>query len=70
MADFLLLITQLHPNLLAANSAGLDRLMIFMVVFIGSPGYLKNPFLRSKLTDVLHMWLPPRADQNSGFRRT
>lgn len=68
MAEFLLIISQMHPELLQANSAGLDGLMLFMVVFIGSPSYLKNPWLRSKLTDILHLWLP-RDSQSNSFRR-
>lgn len=68
MAEFLLIISQLHPELLQANAVGLDGLMLFMVVFIGSPGYLKNPWLRSKLTDILHHWLP-RDNQPNSFRR-
>ena len=69
MAEFLLAITQLQPALLQENAHGLDGLMLFMVVFIGSPQYLKNPFLRSKLTDVLHLWLP-RTDNSNSFTRT
>jgi ubiquitin conjugation factor E4 B len=69
MAEFLLIITQLQPQLLQANAAGLDGLMLFMVVFIGSPGYLRSPWLRSKLTEILHAWLPRDGNSNS-FRRT
>ena len=70
MAEFLLTTSYMHPNLLQANSSGLDGLMLFMVVFIGSPTYLKNPWLRSKLTEILHAWLPPRDDRAANsFRR-
>lgn len=68
MAEFMITITHMHPDLLQANSQGLDGLMLFMVVFIGSPTYLKNPWLRSKLTDILHAWLP-RDDRSNSFRR-
>lgn len=69
LAEFLLTLSNMHPELLQANSAGLDGLMLFMVVFIGSPGYLKSPWLRSKLTDILHIWLPRDDQQGNSFRR-
>jgi len=38
------------------------------VTFIGSPKHIKSPYLRSKLSEVLHAWLP-QGDANGGFRR-
>lgn len=32
----------------------LEEILVFMVVFMGSPGYVKNPFLRSRISEV---WL-------------
>eukprot|EP00899_Mesostigma_viride_P025855 jgi/Mesvir1/6454/Mv19535-RA.1 len=36
----------------------LEELMNFMVVMVGSPLYLKNPYLRAKMVEVLSMWIP------------
>lgn len=30
----------------------LDEILVFMVVFMGSPGYVKNPFVRSRISEV------------------
>jgi hypothetical protein len=47
--------------------------MIFLVVFMGSPKYVKSPYLRSKLSDVLREWLPQSEDtpswRRAGMRR-
>lgn len=32
--------------------------MDFLVVFIGSPTYVKNPYLRAKFVEVLRHWMP------------
>lgn len=56
LAEWLLYVTRMQPQLLAGQR--LDELMLFMVVFMGSPGYIRNPYLRSKLSEVVHAWLP------------
>jgi ubiquitin conjugation factor E4 B len=66
MAEWLLLLTRAHPNLLQGQR--LDELMLFFVVFIGSPAYVRSPYLRSKLTEVMHAWLP-QQEQGGGFGR-
>jgi hypothetical protein len=38
------------------------------VTFIGSPKHIRSPYLRSKLSEVLHAWLP-QGEVNPGFRR-
>jgi hypothetical protein len=38
------------------------------VTFIGSPKHIRSPYLRSKLSEVLHAWLP-QAEVNQSFRR-
>lgn len=67
MAEWLLLLTRTHPNLLQGQR--LDELMLFFVVFIGSPAYVRSPYLRSKLTEVMHAWLPQQQDAPGGFGR-
>ena len=38
--------------------------MLFLVVFISSPNYIKSSHLRSKLADILHTWLPQEDNQS------
>ena len=45
------------------NSVRMDEIMLFLVVFMGSPSYVKSSHLRSKLSEVLHVWMPQDDDQ-------
>lgn len=36
-----------------------------MVVFLGSPLHMKNPYLRSKFVEILADWLPDRCPTGS-----
>jgi hypothetical protein len=38
------------------------------VTFIGARRHIRSPYLRSKLSEVLHAWLP-QGDATPGFRR-
>eukprot|EP00898_Chlorokybus_atmophyticus_P007588 jgi/Chlat1/7830/Chrsp66S00575 len=40
------------------DAATLNDLTSFMIVFMGSPLYIKNPYLRAKMVEVLSYWLP------------
>jgi hypothetical protein len=67
IAEYLLYITRFHYRLLAHQR--LDDLMLFMVIFMGSPHYIRNPYLRSKLSEVVHAWLPQGTESTSFVRR-
>lgn len=56
LADFLLFVSRLAPHRLEGER--LDEFMDFLVLFTGSPLYVKNPYLRSKFVDVLRHWMP------------
>lgn len=56
LADYLLFISRFAPQRLAGER--LDEFMDFLVVFTGSPLYVKNPYLRSKFIKVLLAWMP------------
>ncbi|GBF98629.1 ubiquitin conjugation factor E4-like [Raphidocelis subcapitata] len=66
MAEALLSASRYAPHTLA--TARLDDMMLVLVTFIGSPKHIRSPYLRSKLSEVIHAWLP-QADVNPGFRR-
>lgn len=38
-----------------------EDLTSFMVVFVGSPLHVKNPYLRAKFVEILADWLPERC---------
>ncbi|KAG0460236.1 hypothetical protein HPP92_023364 [Vanilla planifolia] len=39
----------------------LDDFLNFIIMFMASPSYLKNPYLRAKMVEVLNCWLPQRS---------
>lgn len=66
MAEVMLHASRYAPHTLAQMR--LDDMMLFMVTFIGSPKHIRSPYLRSKLSEVLHAWLP-QGDTSPTFRR-
>lgn len=34
--------------------------MNFIIMFMGSPEYIRNPYLRAKMVEVLNCWMPRR----------
>ena len=50
LCELMLYVGQTNPK--ALEGLQLEEIMIFMVVFMGSPGYVKNPFLRSRISEV------------------
>eukprot|EP00271_Cylindrocystis_brebissonii_P000919 TRINITY_DN11118_c0_g1_i1.p1 TRINITY_DN11118_c0_g1~~TRINITY_DN11118_c0_g1_i1.p1 ORF type:complete len:1080 (-),score=209.96 TRINITY_DN11118_c0_g1_i1:1215-4454(-) len=53
-----LLMASKIPHVL--DVARLDEMMSFLVMFVGSPLHIKNPYLRAKMVDVLTHWMPAR----------
>ncbi|KAI3897369.1 hypothetical protein MKX03_021964 [Papaver bracteatum] len=43
----------------------LDEFMNFIIMFMGSPNYIKNPYLRAKMVEVLICWMPERSGSSS-----
>jgi hypothetical protein len=37
-----------------------DEFMSFIVMFMGSPLHVKNPYLRAKMVEVLNAWMPAK----------
>lgn len=56
LCELMLYVGQTNPK--ALEGLQLEEIMIFMVVFMGSPGYVKNPFLRSRISEVTPILLP------------
>lgn len=66
LAEYLLYVSRMHPQLLVG--APMEEMMLFLMVFMGSPKYVRSPYLRSKLSEVVHVWLPPQQE-GASFRR-
>ncbi|KAI4389267.1 hypothetical protein MLD38_001507 [Melastoma candidum] len=39
----------------------LDDFMNFIIMFMASPEYIRNPYLRAKMVEVLNCWMPRRS---------
>lgn len=40
--------------------------MLFFTVFLGSPSHLKNPYLRGRMLEALHSYMPPEDEADDG----
>jgi Ubiquitin elongating factor core len=36
----------------------MEEVVLFFTVFMGSPRHMRSPYMRSKLSEALHVWLP------------
>ncbi|EYU44160.1 hypothetical protein ABFS82_08G027800 [Erythranthe guttata] len=45
----------------ALDGVVLDDFMNFIIMFMASPEYIRNPYLRAKMVEVLNCWMPPRS---------
>lgn len=55
----LLLITSRVPR--GLDGVALDVFMNFIIMFMASPLYVKNPYLRAKMVEVLNAWIPEKS---------
>ncbi|KAG5438977.1 hypothetical protein PCANB_002307 [Pneumocystis canis] len=51
IADFFLYTSKYNPELIASNSSG--DLVIFIITFLKNSSYIKNPYLKAKLAEIL-----------------
>ncbi|EEF29477.1 ubiquitin-protein ligase, putative [Ricinus communis] len=45
----------------ALDGVVLDDFMNFIIMFMASPTYIRNPYLRAKMVEVLNCWMPRRS---------
>lgn len=45
----------------ALDGVVLDEFMNFIIMFMASPEFIKNPYLRAKMVEVLNCWMPRRS---------
>ncbi|XP_023745676.1 probable ubiquitin conjugation factor E4 [Lactuca sativa] len=49
----------------ALDGVKLDDFMNFIIMFMASPEYIRNPYLRAKMVEVLNCWMPRRSGSSS-----
>ncbi|KAI9153511.1 hypothetical protein LWI28_012482 [Acer negundo] len=49
----------------ALDGVVLDDFMNFITMFMGSPNFIRNPYLRAKMVEVLNCWMPRRSGSSS-----
>lgn len=49
----------------ALDGVILDEFMNFIIMFMGSPEYIRNPYLRAKMVEVLNCWMPRRSGSSA-----
>ncbi|CAK0786013.1 hypothetical protein CVIRNUC_009226 [Coccomyxa viridis] len=72
MIEVLMYVSRFRPQVL--EGVPMEELLLFFVTFMGSPAYIKNPYLRSRMVEVLSQWMPmdeePTGRGAWGRRRT
>ncbi|KAJ6802526.1 putative ubiquitin conjugation factor E4 [Iris pallida] len=59
----LLIFTSRIPK--ALDGFVLDDFLNFIIMFMASPSYVKNPYLRAKMVEVLNCWMPQKSGLSS-----
>ncbi|GMH15690.1 hypothetical protein Nepgr_017531 [Nepenthes gracilis] len=49
----------------ALDGVLLDDFMNFIIMFMASPHYIRNPYLRAKMVEVLNCWMPRRSGSSA-----
>uniref|UniRef100_A0A6M2F2J5 RING-type E3 ubiquitin transferase n=1 Tax=Populus davidiana TaxID=266767 RepID=A0A6M2F2J5_9ROSI len=49
----------------ALDGVLLDEFMNFIIMFMASPTYIRNPYLRAKMVEVLNCWMPRRSGSSA-----
>jgi ubiquitin conjugation factor E4 B len=49
----------------ALDGVPLDDFMNFIIMFMASPEYVRNPYLRAKMVEVLNCWMPRSSSSSS-----
>ena len=50
MIEVLMYVSRFRPQVL--EGIPMEELLLFFVTFMGSPAYIKNPYLRSRMVEV------------------
>jgi len=53
-----------RPDLVTGQ--GMVQYMLFFTVFLGSPAHVKNPYLRGRMLEALHSYMPASTEEDDG----
>eukprot|EP00884_Botryococcus_braunii_P021437 jgi/Botrbrau1/7978/Bobra.384_2s0006.1 len=68
MLELLVMVSRMTPASFGnLPRADLEEFMMFIVVFLSAPEYVHNPYVRSRMAEVLRYWLP-ESDDTLGSR--
>eukprot|EP00958_Prasinococcus_capsulatus_P017769 scaffold2033_cov367-Prasinococcus_capsulatus_cf.AAC.14 len=69
MAELLVFVGNLRSHGLCreVDMVSMDCFMDFVIVFSGSTLYIKNPYLRANLVDILMVWIVPEKQNRRGM---
>ena len=66
MCTLLVYVARSKRNL--ATAPIMEHFMLFFTLFLGSPTYIRNPYLRGRLVEALHCYMPENeTDIEAGF---
>ena len=54
-------VARARPDLVGTQR--MDEYMLFFTVFMGSPSYVRNPYLRGKMVEALTSYMPPNEEE-------
>ncbi|PRW05883.1 putative ubiquitin conjugation factor E4 [Chlorella sorokiniana] len=66
-AELLLWVGRTRPDLVEPRK--MEEFMVFCTVFLGSPHYVKNAYLRGKMVEALQVYMPPDGTEAGRRRR-
>ncbi|MBA0557325.1 hypothetical protein Golob_014400 [Gossypium lobatum] len=63
--ELLIFASRIPKALDGVHSYVLDDFMKFIIMFMASPQFIKNPYLRAKMVEVLNCWMPRRSGSSA-----
>lgn len=63
ISQFFIFVGRMAPHAMREFSTDikqLEEIFSFVITFMGSPNYVRNPYCRANLVEVLRMWMPDR----------
>ncbi|CAL8466128.1 g5664 [Coccomyxa elongata] len=66
MIELLLYVSRFKPMVL--EGLPMEELLLFFVTFMGSPDFVHNPYLRSRMVEVLTTWMPQDEDVGASWK--
>lgn len=66
LGEVLLWVGRVRPDLVEARR--MEEFMVFFTSLLGAQAYVKNAYLRGKMVEALHSYMPPEASDRQRYR--